>query len=66
MKHILIVTWKKKRIREAYATLTAICDNKGMPKMETINTYLSRKKIPFENDDVLIEKFQIKRKTYKR
>lgn len=66
MKHILIVTWKKQRIREAYATLTAICDNPNMPKRETINTYLSRKKIPFENDDVIIEKFQIKRKTYKR
>ena len=66
MKHILIVTWKKQRIREAYATLTAVCDNPNMPKMDTINTYLSRKKIPYENDEVIIEKFRIKRKTYKR
>jgi len=66
MKHILIVTWKKQHIREAYATLTAVCDNPNMPKMDTINTYLSRKKIPYENDEVIIEKFRIKRKTYKR
>lgn len=52
----VIVEWKALRVTEVYSSLTVLLNKHQdkLPPANTINNYISRKKVPFENETVKI------------
>lgn len=61
MKYVLILTNKSTGERQVYATLNRLLDEHMIAPIHTINNYISRKKISYENDQWLIEKKEVLR-----
>lgn len=61
MKHVIIVNWIKEKKTEAYPTLTSFLAQHPVAPINTINNYISRKRVPYMNTKCIIEKLEIKR-----
>jgi hypothetical protein len=57
-KRVLLVHWKRFAgiDIDVFSSLKGFCDSYPDFNYHTLNNYLSKKKIPFENDDVKIER----------
>lgn len=60
MKNIILITWSDGK-KEAFPTLTKLLKAYPLASIQTINNYVSRKKIPYVGVDCLIEKISINR-----
>jgi hypothetical protein len=58
MKRVVIIHWKKdpEKLFEVFSNLKILCESYPTYSYNTLNNYLSKNKIPFENTDVRIER----------
>lgn len=61
MKNIILITWKDTGEQQVYPTLTKFNKAYKIAPLETINNYISRKKMPYECGSCKIEKKKIVR-----
>lgn len=59
MKHVIILTNKRTKKKETYSNLRLLLDVLPIASYNSVNNYISRKKVPFENEDYIIEKSTI-------
>ena len=57
-KTVIVVQWKRfgGTAVDVFSSLKGFCDSYSAYKYHTLNNYLSKKKIPFENDEIRIER----------
>jgi hypothetical protein len=58
MKRVVIISWKMrlKNPLEVFSNLKILCESYPDYNYNTLNNYLSKSKIPYENDEVRIER----------
>lgn len=57
-KNVIVVHWKRFACTEidVFSSLKVFCDSYPTYKYHTLNNYLSKKKLPFENDEIRVER----------
>lgn len=57
-KRVIVVHWKRFASTdiEVFSSLKGFCDSYPAYNYHTMNNYLSKKKVPFENDEIKIER----------
>lgn len=56
MRTVIVVVWKETGLMEVYSSLAGFAErNKGF-KINTINNYISRRKVAYEDDKVIIHR----------
>lgn len=57
-KRVIVVHWKRFASTDidVFSSLKGFCDSYPAYNYHTLNNYLSKKKIPFENDEIRIER----------
>lgn len=57
-KRVIVVHWKRfaNTDVDVFSSLKGFCDSYPTYNYHTLNNYLSKKKIPFENDEIKIER----------
>lgn len=58
MKRVVVMNWKSQAENpiEVYSNLKILCESHPVFNYNTLNNYLSKSKIPYENDVVRIER----------
>lgn len=58
MKRVIVLNWKQQTDSpiEIFSNLKLLCESYPVYNYNTLNNYLSKKKVPYENDDVRIER----------
>ena len=58
MKRVVIMNWKGRQQSplEVFSNLKILCESYPAYNYNTLNNYLSKNRIPYENDDVRIER----------
>jgi len=58
MKRVVVINWKERRENpfEVFSNLKILCESYPAYNYNTLNNYLSKNKIPYENDEVRIER----------
>ena len=58
MKRVVVINWKKRNENpfEVFSNLKILCESYPAYNYNTLNNYLSRNKMPYENDEVRIER----------
>lgn len=58
MKRVVVLTWKKRKNNtiEIFSNLKLLCASYPAYNYNTLNNYLSKKKVAYENDEVRIER----------
>lgn len=58
MKRVVIINWKARKGNpfEVFSNLKILCESYPTYNYNTLNNYLSKNKIPYENDEVRIER----------
>ena len=58
MKRVVVINWKARPENpfEVFSNLKIFCESYPVYSYNTLNNYLSKDKIPYENDDVRIER----------
>lgn len=66
-RRVLVVQWKKlaEHRLEIFSNLKNFCENHPTYNYNTLNNYLSKKKIPFENEEVRIERKPVQQRSAK-
>jgi len=57
-KSVIVVHWKRFAGTDidVFSSLKAFCDSYPIYKYHILNNYLSKKKVPFENDEIKVER----------
>lgn len=68
MKRVVVMNWKAQAENpiEVYSNLKILCESHPMFNYNTLNNYLSKSKIPYENDVVRIERKVVHTEPIKR
>jgi len=58
MKRVVVINWKDKQENpfEVFSNLKILCESYPAYNYNTLNNYLSKNKIPYENEEVRIER----------
>jgi hypothetical protein len=58
MKRVVVINWKGRQENpfEVFSNLKILCESYPAYNYNTLNNYLSKSKMPYENDDVRIER----------
>lgn len=58
MKRVVVINWKGRRENpfEIFSNLKILCESYPTYNYNTLNNYLSKSKIPYENEEVKIER----------
>lgn len=58
MKRVVILTWKNRHDQslEVFSNLKILCESYPCYNYNTLNNYLSKARVPYENTDVRIER----------
>lgn len=58
MRRVIVISWKPAGSKDfnIFSSLKILCHHYPKYNYNTLNNYLSKKKIPFENDEVKIER----------
>ena len=58
MKRVVVINWKGRQENpfEVFSNLKILCESYPVYNYNTLNNYLSKNKMPYENDDVRIER----------
>ena len=61
MKRIVVINWKEKADKplQAFSNLKLLCETYPQYNYNTLNNYLSKNKIAYENEDVRIERLTV-------
>ena len=62
MKRVVVINWKisKEHPFEVFSNLKILCESYPKYNYNTLNNYLSKNKMPYENEDVRIERIVVK------
>lgn len=68
MKRVVVMNWKAQTENpiEVYSNLKILCESHPVFNYNTLNNYLSKSKIPYENDVVRIERKLVHTEPIKR
>ena len=59
-RSVILITWKDSGNQVAYSSLRGFVADHSEYSEHTINNYISRQKIPFEDDKMKLEKVELK------